>query len=226
MLALPAVLEIIDLNQFGAIPNSSTTQALIPMMHTFASATDGTGAAVKIVLLDYRKAFDLIDHQILVDKILSLRMPRGVACWVCDFLSNRFQRVKLSNDCFSEWGAVPSGVPQGTKLGPWLFHSMINDLNPPDAHSWKYVDDTNLAEVVQRSGQSHMQKTVTDVEKWPIVNKLQLNADKCHEMIIVFTKEKHQFDTITVNSQELELVSSPKVLGFTISNSLQNVCIS
>ena len=148
-------------------------------------------------------------------------MPRGVARWVCDFLSNRFQGVKLSNDCFSEWGAVPSGVPQGTKLGPWLFLSMINDLNPPDAHSWKYVDDTNLAEVVQRSGQCHMQKTVTDVEKWSNVNKLQLNADKCHEMIFDFTKEKHQFDTITVNSQELELVSSPKVLGFTISNSLQ-----
>ena len=126
-------------------------------------------------------------------------MPRGVARWVCDFLSNRFQRVKLSNDCFSEWGAVPSGVPQGTKLGPWLFLLMINDLNPSDAHSWKYVDDTNLAEVAQRTGQSHMQKTVTDVEKFSNVNKLQLNADKCHEMInIDFTKEKHQFDTITI----------------------------
>jgi hypothetical protein len=56
------------------------------------------------------------DHRILVDKVLSLQIPCGVARCVCDFLSNRFQRVKLSNDCFSEWGAVPSGVPQGTKL--------------------------------------------------------------------------------------------------------------
>ena len=70
----PAILEITDPNQFGAVPKSSTTQALISMMHTWASATDGTGAAVRIVLLDYRKAFDLIDHRILVDKILSLRM--------------------------------------------------------------------------------------------------------------------------------------------------------
>ena len=113
-----AVLEIIDPNEFGAIPKSSTTQALISMIHAWKSDTDGTGAAVRNILLDYEKAFDLIDHRILVDKVPFLRMPCGVARWVCDFLSNRFQRVKLSNDFFSEWGAVPSGVPQGTKLGP------------------------------------------------------------------------------------------------------------
>jgi hypothetical protein len=62
----PAVLEIIDPNQYGAIPKSSTTHALISMIHTWASATDGTGAAVRMVLLDYGKAFDLIDHRILV----------------------------------------------------------------------------------------------------------------------------------------------------------------
>ena len=181
----PAVLEIIDSNQFGAIPNSSTTQALTSMMHTFASATDRTGAAVRIVL----QHLISLTTRFWLNKILSLRMPRGVARWVCDFLSNRFQRVKLSNDCFSEWGAVPSGVPQGTQLGPWLFLLMINDLNPPDAHSWKYVDDTTLVEVVERSGQNYMQKTVTDVEKWSNVNKLQLiNADKCHEMIINFRR--------------------------------------
>ena len=129
--------------------------------YVFASATDGTGATVRIVLLDYRKAFDLIDRQILVDKILSLRMPRGVAHWVCDFLSNRFQRVSSCPTIASLNGVQFCLV--FPRVRPWLFLLMINDLNPPDAHSWKYVDDTTLAEVVQQSGQSHMQKTVTDI---------------------------------------------------------------
>ena len=120
------------------------------MIHKWSMATDSTGADVRIVLLDYRKAFDLIDHRIFIQKIYSLRIPRGVARWTCDFLINREQRIKLSRDCFSEWGHVPSGIPQGTKRGPWLFILMINEVNPPSVSSWKYIDDTTLAKVVPK----------------------------------------------------------------------------
>ena len=60
-------------------------------------------------------------------------------------IMDRRQRVKLSSDCFSECGTVPSGVPQGTKLGSWVFILMINDLQPSESDVWKYVDDTTLA---------------------------------------------------------------------------------
>ena len=166
----PAVLESIDPNQFGAIPNSSTLHALISMMHTWAQATDGTSSAVRMVAA----------------KIEGLRIPRGIARWVCEFLTGRRQRVKLSSDCFSEWSTVPSGVPLGTKLDPWLFILMINDLRPSGSDVWKYVDDPTLAEVVPRGCQSGMQAAVNAVEHWPIINKLQLNADKCKELVIDF----------------------------------------
>jgi hypothetical protein len=56
--------------------------------------------------------------------------------------------IKLSQDCYSEWGLVPAGVPQETKLGPWLFAIMINDLEVADIDLWKYVDDTTISETV------------------------------------------------------------------------------
>ena len=75
---VPAVLKIIDHDQYGGIPKSSTLFTLISMFHHWLHATDGTGAAVRVVLFDYRKAFDLIDHKILVAKINGLDMPHSI----------------------------------------------------------------------------------------------------------------------------------------------------
>ncbi|KXJ29197.1 RNA-directed DNA polymerase from mobile element jockey [Exaiptasia diaphana] len=174
----PAVLSIIDPNQYGGIPKSSTLYSLLSMLHHWSRATDGTGTAVRVVFFDYRKAFDLIDHNILVQKILGLNIPGGVANWVIDFLSHRKQRVKLSTDCLSEWGLVPAGVPQGTKLCPWL---MINNLNVDveDVLAWKYVDDTTIAETVPRGLLGNAQISVSVVEDWSQAHNMQLNADKC-----------------------------------------------
>ena len=100
----PAVLDVIRGNQYGAIPKSSTTMALISMLHAWSLGTDGNGATVRTMLFDYRKAFDFIDHSILIDKLCKLDIPRSVVNWIIDFLSDRFQRIKLAE------GSFPSGV--------------------------------------------------------------------------------------------------------------------
>ena len=130
-----------------------TTLALLSTIHHWTMMTDGTGAVVSVVVFDYRRVFDLIDHHI----ILKLDIPRGVLCWVLDILSSWKQRVKLGSVCLSERGQVPAGISQGTKLGPWLFLLMINDLNIPDMSMWKYVNDTTSVEITHCGEVSHAQ---------------------------------------------------------------------
>jgi hypothetical protein len=88
-----------------------------------------------MVFFDFTKAFDLIDHHILVKKTHNLDLPPRIVGWLMSFLTNRQQRVKLPNNIFSDWVKVPAGVPQGTKLGLWFFALMINDIDI-DAPSW------------------------------------------------------------------------------------------
>ena len=86
----PAVMNILDDNQYGAIPNSSTTIALISKPHSWSLGTDGNGATVRTLLLDYRKAFDLIDHSILVRRLRNqCKLPASIFNWIIDFLSDR-----------------------------------------------------------------------------------------------------------------------------------------
>ena len=215
----PAVMNLLDDNQYGAIPNSSTTMALISMLHSWSLGTHGNGATVRTLLLDYRKTFDLIDHSILVRKLRNqCKLPASIINWIIDFLSDRVQRIKFASECFSQWGPVPAGEPQGTKLGPRSF-VLINDLDT-NAQQWKYVDDATVSELVVKGGESHVQAIANRVIEWSHANRVQLNAYKCKELRNSFAKEQRVFDPIIIEGKEVELVTSTKLLGLTIANDL------
>ena len=202
----PSILKKIGDNQFEAIPKSSTTHALISLVHSWAKHTDGTGSTVRVVLVDYRKAFDLIDHALLAGKLLALDTPVGVSFWTMDFLTDRTQRVKLGEDSLSEWRNVPAGVPQGTKLGPWLFILMIDDINTSNSNLWKYVDDTTIAECVHKKKGSRIQSDVEELIAKSNQNKFQLNESRWKELRISFAKSAADFAPIVINGKAIEVV--------------------
>ena len=216
----PAVLKVLDPSQYGVVPHSSTTQAPLHMVHSWAQATDGNSATIRTVLFNYWKAFDLIDHRILVDKLCKLVLPTRIINWIIDFLSVHSQRIKLAEGCYSKWGSVLSGVPQGTKLGPWLFLILNNDLSRNgnfNAQFWKYVNDMVTSEVVANGGASNAQHIADCVSQWSLDNRVQLNSKKCKELRISLTKKQSELHPILANGNQLEVVRSAKLLGVIIT---------
>ena len=217
----PALEEVVDPNQFGNISGSSTVLALNSMVHKWLQATDGNSATVRVFLFDYRKAFDLIDHSILVKKLKQIKVPNSITNWIIDFLSDRSQRVKLGKDCLSEWGKVPSGVPQGTKLGPWLFLLIINDLSVPNIFNmWKYIDDNTISETIPKGQQSKAQDFMDMIHDWSKTNLFEVNCDKAKELTINFSCQCPRFQRACIDGNPIESVQCAKLLGVMINSNL------
>ena len=173
------------------------------------------------MLFDFKKAFNFIDHSILMAKLEAYELPPWVLDWIASFLTDRKQRVKLAYNSYSDWGSVKAGVPQGTKLGPWLFLVMINDIKVSGLNLWKYVDDTSIAETVHKGQPSGIQVAVHDLVKQAEADKFQLNETKCKELQISFRRSPDSFKEVTINNKPIEVVTCVKLLGLTISNNLK-----
>jgi hypothetical protein len=107
----------------------------------------------------------------------------------------------MANDCFSEWGNVPAGVPQGAKLGPWLFVMMINGLRPPQIDQAKFVDALTISEIVPKNNSSRIQESVTSIQSWSDINLFSLSDEKCKEIRIDFKRIKSEFSPVFVNDK-------------------------
>ena len=115
----------------------------------------------------------------------------------------------------------------GTRLGPWLFLAMINDLRLPEGfHMWKFADDTTVSEVVPPSKHSSLQQAADFIYDWSQENHLQLNAIECKEIRTGFKRTLTPppplcFFQVAIEGVEFEIVSSAKVLGVVISSDLK-----
>ena len=110
---------------------------------------------------------------------------------------------------------------RGLNSAPGYFVMMINDLSVAKTNIWKYVDDTTLAECVEKNGTSSMQSRVDEFVTKSRADGFQLNESKCKELRISFTKSENTLEPVTINNTNIEVVPSAKLLGVMISNDLK-----
>ena len=98
---------------------------------------------------------------------------------------------------------------------------MINDINVNGVNLRKYVDDTSMAETVHKGQPSGIQIAVDELVWQAETDKFQLNETKCKELQISFSRSADSFEAVTINNKPIEVVTSVKLLGLTISNNLE-----
>ena len=177
---------------------------------------------VDVIYSDLAKAFDKVSHVRLL-RILEAHGIAGlVLSWIKAWLSDRNQRVVLNGE-FSEWEPVPSGVPQGSVLGPTLFVLYINPLDLSIGTDIKilskFADDTKIGGDAGAADRVEVIQTAVDkAAEWADRWQMKFNADKC--TVIHFGRNNNQHD-YTMGGRTLQKEQSEKDLGVYISNDLK-----
>lgn len=189
--------------QHGFYSGRSVESNLLLYANTIAQALDN-GMQIDSIYTDFSKAFDKIDHNILVAKLLSLGINGDLLRWIMSYISNRSQIVNV-NGFMSSSALLTSGIAQGSHLGPLFFIIYINDIKSCFRHSnfLMYADDLKLFSTITSPIDClNVQHDLTRLLKYCNDNKLYLNYEKC--LHITFTRKKtnilfpYSFETKTI----------------------------
>lgn len=213
---LPKILDQFDQRQFGALKGRSTTHALAAITHQWHQALDNR-QSIRTLFVDYSKAFDHVDHQIVLNKMTAMGLDHWAIRWMHSFLSNRQQRVKIGS-AFSTWTTLTGGMPQGTWFGPYVFIILINDLQTV-MDMYKFVDDVTITEVVDQPTETQMQWAADQLANWSHQNLMNINIGKTKEMLFGAMKTSPP-PRITFDTAVIDRVTSFKLLGVVVTDTL------
>ena len=209
--------------QFGFRENHSIDHALVSLTEAVRNTLDNKRLGCGI-FIDLQKAFDTVNHRILLSKLEHYGV-RGCALeWFRSYLSDRKQYVSV-NGSNSDLLSITCGVPQGSVLGPLLFLIYINDL--PNASKkltfYLFADDTNI--YYESKDLSNLLKIVNKefrlIKRWLDANKLSLNMDKTNYIIFhSFSRNVPSEFTIKIGKKHVKRVKFVKFLGLLLDEHL------
>ena len=215
--------NILFKNQFGFRKNNSTSFALIQITEKIKETIDNKKFGCGI-FIDLRKAFDTVNHKILLRKLKHYGIRGYALDWFGSYLSNREQYV-FHNGVSSKLQPITCGVPQGSVLGPLLFLLYINDL--PNISNilqfYLFADDTNIYYEAENLDilESVINKELKKLHTWLIVNRLSLNIDKTNFVIFhPYNKPLIKKITLKIYKKAISEKDQVKYLGITIDSTL------
>ena len=200
----------------------STQTALLKLCEDIYDVIDDSDITL-LILLDFSKAFDTVNHKLLLAKLEILGFEQNTRDWILSYLSGRSQMVKTNTET-SSWIPLTNGVPQGSILGPLLFTILISDMR---VSIWNgsyitYADDTNL---YWESSVDTINSTIEaandvleKVSTYCVDTCLRLNETKCKYIFIgskpaIRKLNSTDINPVRINGSDLEQVSCAKVLG-------------
>lgn len=218
--------DILSNNQYGFRENHSTFMALLKLVDDISEQIDSKIHSIG-VFIDLSKAFDTIDHDILIKKLNRYGIRGTSLNWFISYLSNRKQYVNV-NSVDSKLLSVSCGVPQGSILGPLLFILYINDIinSSKMANLIMFADDTNI--FFKHKNFNILINMVNDelrlISTWFKLNKLSLNVKKTNYIIFTGKNVKRNdfanTSKIKIDNTEIEQVTRTKFLGVIINSHL------
>ena len=209
-----------DKNQSAYKRNHSTGTALLSITDDLYDAIDDSEFTI-LVLLDYSKAFDTINHRVLYAKLRDLGFDFSAISWICSYLTDRKQKVKTTTD-ESGWETIKNGVPQGSVLGPLLFSILVHDISRciKNGKYHMYADDTQMYYRLHitkiRDTIKRINEDIKRVSTFSENNCLQINTKKSY---CIFIGSEHTLrqvkntDPITINNVTIKRVQTVKNLG-------------
>lgn len=215
-----SISNLIASQQHGFVSGKSTASNLMEFTNFVSQSLEQHGQ-VDVIYTDLTKAFDRVNHKILLSKLEKYGVTGNLLRWFNSYLNNRKMRV-VFNGCKSQAFSPNSGVPQGSILGPLLFLIYINDLPQFLASdNLLYADDLKLFKVINsESDCSTLQNDLEVLLEWCQLNDLGLNVNKCFKVTYTL-KKTHVNKDYHIDDKAVREVNKIKDLGVTFDSKLK-----